>query len=356
MREEKPSGALAGLLAGASRAYGGAMAARERLFAAGLLRQEKVPAKVLSIGNLSLGGTGKTPMAIHAARLLKAAGLRVGVASRGYGGTLSKTGGLVSDGEKILAPAEQAGDEPFLMAQKLPGVPVAVAAERVRAANMLIEVFGAEVVILDDGFQHRRLFRDCDLLLADAKKPLGSGRLFPAGVLREPPGAAARAQGLALTRSDGSEPVPEFWKRHSGGPVFRCSHEPTGFFESPAYAFGNKEEALRLPLSLLSGRPVAAFSAIAGNEGFFRLAASLAGELVFSAGFGDHHEFRPEELEEILAAAKRKGAAALLTTEKDCVRLNGWAPADMPVLALEIGMKFFPGPDLGAFFKERLGL
>ncbi|MEW5735820.1 MAG: tetraacyldisaccharide 4'-kinase [Thermodesulfobacteriota bacterium] len=356
MNRDNPRGPLSPLLSAASQGYRGALAVREKLFSTGVIKQKKARVPVLSIGNLTLGGTGKTPMAIHVAHLLSHAGLKVGIASRGYGGSMQKIGGIVSDGQNLLSTASQAGDEPLLMAIKLPGVPVAVAAERALAAGLLADRFGVDLVILDDGFQHRRLYRDCDLLLADAKKPLGSGRLFPAGTLREPATAAERAHALVLTRSDGSEPVPAFWTEYGHGPVFRCRHEPLGFTESAVFGLSaHASPPALLPLSHIQNRPVAAFSAIAGNAGFFEALAPFAGRLVFSKGFRDHHAFTEKEIKELALAALKAGATAIVTTEKDCVRLNGWSPDEIPVLALSVGLLFHPGPDLGQFLRERLG-
>ncbi|MFP4477140.1 MAG: tetraacyldisaccharide 4'-kinase, partial [Desulfatibacillaceae bacterium] len=258
---------LAFLLSIAASLFGFAMRVRALLYEKGLLRVEKLPAHTIAVGNLTVGGTGKTPMVIHVARLIAGQGHRVAVISRGYGGTAMQKGGVVSDGERILLSPAEAGDEPVLMAMSLPGVVVVVGADRVRAGQVAVDRFGAEVLVADDAYQHMRLGRDVNLLLADAVRPFGNGRLVPRGVLREPVSAAKRADALVLTRSGGGgTPPPEC----AGLPWFRCSHRPAGWTALSGTEAGlTPGMDMGYPPAFLAGRSVFAFSGIANNQAFF---------------------------------------------------------------------------------------
>jgi tetraacyldisaccharide 4'-kinase len=168
-------------------AYGLAVRARNRAYETGRLRVHRLPCRVIAIGNLALGGTGKTPMAIAVAQALQGAGRRVAILIRGYRGTAAAEVAVVSDGARVGMDARQAGDEAVLLAHRLPGVPVIRGADRVAAGQLAIARFGAEALVLDDGFQHRRIARDLDLLLLDARDPFAGGALLPAGCASRPP-------------------------------------------------------------------------------------------------------------------------------------------------------------------------
>ena len=184
--------------------YGGAVRARNRLFDLGVLRQEKVGCPVVSVGNLTVGGTGKTPMVILLAGMLRDRGMRPAVLSRGYGGKSTSDVLVVSDGSQILAGPEEAGDEPVLIARRLKGIPVLAGAKRALTGRYARENFGVDVMVLDDGFQHRWIHRDLDIVLLDSRQPLGNGLLLPRGPLREPPSALERAGVVVFTRSEDS--------------------------------------------------------------------------------------------------------------------------------------------------------
>jgi len=191
--------------------YGGAVRARNRLFDSGFLEQQRIGCPVISVGNLTVGGTGKTPMVILLAGMLKDRGLRPAVLSRGYGGKNRADVLVVSDGMRVLAGPDEAGDEPVLIARRLGDVPVLAGPKRVITGRHALEHFSVDAILLDDGFQHRYLHRDLDIVLLDSRQPLGNGFLLPRGPLREPPSALARAGVIAFTRSKGgdAEPIDE---------------------------------------------------------------------------------------------------------------------------------------------------
>ena len=168
----------------ASRAYGWCVRLRTAAYDQGMIKAKRLPCVVISIGNVTMGGSGKTPLTIYIAKKLCHLGYRVAVLSRGYGGKAEKSGAIVSDGSQIFVSADVSGDEPYMMAQQLASTPIIVGADRYRSGKIAVRSFNPDVILLDDGFQHRRLARDLDLVLLDASKPGGNGYLFPRGVLR----------------------------------------------------------------------------------------------------------------------------------------------------------------------------
>ncbi len=182
--------------------YGGLMCLRARLYEKGVLPSKTLPCRVVSIGNLISGGTGKTPMTILVARMIRDMGCRVVVLSRGYRGRMEKTGGVVSDGRTIFKGPDDAGDEPYLMARVLTGIPVVVGQRRYEAGMMAVKRFKPDVIVLDDAFQHLRLKRDLNLVLLDSRSPFGNGHMLPRGLLREPLSALRRSHAVVYTRSE----------------------------------------------------------------------------------------------------------------------------------------------------------
>ena len=181
--------------------YGAVVKTIDILYRKNVFLPEKLPCKVVSIGNLCVGGTGKTPMTLYAAGLLQQMGYRVCILSRGYKGRAENSGGVVTDGKTVLMDADAAGDEPVMMAQSLRDAPVVVGKNRVKSGKDAVTAFHPDIILLDDGFQHRKLFRDVNILLLDYEKPFGNRRLIPRGRLREPPGAMARCDAVVFTRS-----------------------------------------------------------------------------------------------------------------------------------------------------------
>lgn len=335
-----------------SLAYRAIVRIRTSFYKSGIIESKRLPCKVISIGNLTVGGTGKTPLAIYVADLLKRAGGRVVIVSRGYGGSAEKTGGIVSDGKTIHMGVEQAGDEPYLMATRLKGIPVVVGGNRYRAGKQAILTFNPDILLLDDAFQHIQLKRDLNLCLCDAKKPFGNGHLIPRGPLREPIEHLRRADAVVLTRhkeSKGStNSVRDIQKHLPGKPIFKCSHVPSGLREPVTGKTHNVET--------LTDRKVLAFSGIAKNENFAALLSELGATIVKFIPFSDHHCYSNGDLEKILQTAKWLNVDYLVTTEKDYVRIENRFSASFPTLILVISISF--GEDTKAFenfIKKKLG-
>ena len=313
------------LAAPLSPLYGVVVRSRNRVFENHPERSARVPAPVVSIGNLSLGGTGKTPVTLHLAKALQAMGWPAAVLSRGYGGRRAVD---PMDVEPDSDP-RQTGDEPLLMARALGPGRVVVGRRRAFAAlRALAHDPAPRVLLLDDGFQHRALHRDLDLLLLDGVRRWGNGRMLPMGDLREPMESARRASALVVTRGSRA-PRPEilaWWERHgSGGPVFWLDFAITALRSFP------DGERISLPAPGLG--PFFAFCALGHPEAF--LADLLVAGLYWSgsAQFPDHRALSPEDLARLEGQARAAGAAALVCTEKDAVK---WKPEAAGALTLPL--------------------
>lgn len=317
--------------------YGATVRVRNRFYERpGSTHRAALP--VLSVGNLTVGGTGKTPLVAWLARYLSQAGRRPAILSRGYGGRAGRGPLVVSAGGSPLCEPAACGDEPFLLAQSLAGTPVLAGSDRLASAEAAARM-GADVAILDDGFQHRRLARDLDIVLLDASNPFGNYRLLPAGLLREPVSALSRADVVLITRSRQRESFAVIEKvvrqYNTRSPILRSGHHFLGFFN----ARGEQAE-----------RPAAAvaFCGI-GNPARFRIDLEAQGlELPVFEAHRDHHPYTASELGQLFAAARRLGAA-LVTTEKDLARLRSAGLVqqanDPPLLALRIeAVVFEPEP------------
>lgn len=302
--------------------FGAAAAARVALYRSGLLTRTRLDSPVVSVGNLSVGGAGKTPVVARVAQLLAEDGARVAVLSRGYGGSFRGDALVVSDGEGAALDAAEAGDEPVLLARLLPGAVVAVGRRRDVVGRAVEQRFGRRTFVLDDGFQHLRLRRDLDLLCVDADSD--SWRPLPAGRLREFPSAAARADLVLLTQADR---VPEARLRALEarfGPerCLRVRRKLEGFVD-----LGGGCATVPGRAFLLSG--------IARPERFQADVASYSVAIAGHAAFRDHHRCTPAELDDVRAQARAGGADAVVTTAKDAVRLpdGGWDP---PLVVLRL--------------------
>ena len=314
------------------------------------LKSQRLSVPVISIGNLTLGGTGKTPMVRYVTRLLLDRGLRPAIVSRGYGGKAIGTVNIVSDGVRILLPPDMAGDEPFMLAEALPGVPVLTGPERVRVARHAIQEFGVNRIVMDDGFQHLAVSRDLDLVLFSARTLLGNGRVFPGGPLREPLSALGRAHCFVITGVDSGNrtKVDDFQRRLQGAfpekPVFAGEYLPTEIWHSRQGKTCTLAEAKEIP--------VFAFAGIANPDSFRQTLRQEGFSLVGFKEFKDHHGYTAQNVAALVAAAQAYGAQALITTEKDFVKLRPFF-ADFPLLALTIELRMDQGFDL--FMAERLG-
>ena len=322
--------------------YAGVVSLRALFYKKGFLKSRKLPCTVISIGNMKVGGTGKTPLTMYVAGLLKHLGHRVAVISRGYRGDKEKSGGIVSNGSKILLSPETAGDEPYLMALKLEGVPVLVGRDRFKIGMLAIREFAPDVLVLDDAFQQLQLNRDLDLVLFDAARPFGNGHLLPRGMLREPLDQLVRGDAFILTRSDSVTSVsghPVIDKLPGGKPIFRCMHVPDGLFVA-----GQKEP---LDLASLKGRRLFTFSGIARNDSFVETIARLEGYIAGSLEFPDHHPYAHHDLRVIWKRAKDLNVDNIITTEKDYVNILTEVPSTPQLLVLAISISF--GDDTEAF-------
>lgn len=321
MSTRLPYPRLRAWLAPLSKVFGAAVARRNRRFDAGH-GVERLDVPVVSVGNLTVGGTGKTPLVAWIARHWLATGGRPAVVSRGYGSDAGVGPRLVSAGEGPLLPVARTGDEPRELARALPGVTIVVGSDRVRGARFAIER-GADLIVLDDGFQHRRLARDLDLVLLDRSAPFGDGRLLPAGSLREPPASLARADLVLVTRLAEDEALPpalvsEIASHAPGVPVLRAGHRRTGFFRPDGSA-------------LAPPRRVVAFCAIADPAAFRRELEASGATVVGWAERRDHAAFDAATLAGLRETARAEDAV-LVTTDKDLARTD---VDDVAVLRIE---------------------
>ncbi len=358
----------------ASFVYGGAVRLREAFYKNSILKPQKLPCFVISIGNLTVGGTGKTPMTIYMAKLVKSLGYKVTIISRGYKGGAEKTGGIVSDGRKIFMGPEKAGDEPFMMAAKLKNIPVVVGQNRYKAGWLAIKEFNPDVIVLDDAFQHLNLKRDIDIVLLDCSRPFGNAHILPRGILREPISALKRGDAFVLTRSDS---VPDYIRQATmdkiqnlapGRPVFRSFHVPNLYKPvndkksmsgieltpppSPPPPRGRVWEGVKkgnfytielqnFDSGLLHGCRVVAFSGLARNNDFRRTVKSLKCDLIDFFEFPDHHKYTEMDLQTIIQSSINAQVEFILTTEKDYVRIpckTSW-PVELVVVGIELSFE-----------------
>lgn len=310
-RENPLDGLLLSILIPLSLPYAFIQRMRDRLYRSGILKSRTLPRPVISVGNLTVGGTGKTPVTAYIARLLLEQGIKVAVLSRGYGGTLEGTTAVVSDGTRILLTAEECGDEPYLLASTVPGLIVVIGSKRHSAGLLAMEKAAPDIFLLDDGFQHQQLQRDLNILLVDARHPFGNGWCLPAGLLREPLSGVERADLVIRTRcSDGYPPdapipgIPFCNARHDlGDAVPLTGGEP-------------------LQLADLHDKRIFAFAGIAEPHAFFRELEAQGLNLVSTRCLSDHVSYDSSLLGEIAETMDASEADYTLTTEKDGVKLR----------------------------------
>jgi tetraacyldisaccharide 4'-kinase len=290
-----------------SALYGAVTRTRLALYQRGTFHTTKLDRPVISVGNITAGGTGKTPLVEWVARTVAAPGKNVCILTRGYGRENPQRQVVVSDGKTILATPAEAGDEPFLLATRLLGSAAVICnADRISAGRFAIETLGADCFVLDDGFQHLRLARELNIVTIDATNPWGGGQLLPYGRLREPVSNLSRANCVVITRCDQAENLEtlrgEIRALIRGLPLFHSKMKPIR--------------------SLLPTGPVAAFCAVGNPTSFFRQLKESDYEVVFEKSFADHHAYTQNDVDELIRAATRAGAASLITTAKDAVKLR----------------------------------
>ena len=280
----------------------------------GVFPRRKLDCRVISVGNLTLGGTGKTPFVMMIAETLRGNGMKPAILSRGYGGKSDASVNVVCDGKQTLLSPEWAGDEAVMMADKLKNVPVLTGPDRYQTGQYALKHFEVDTLILDDGFQHLALNRDLDILLFDYCRPLGNGHLFPAGELREPAKEAKRADMICFTRySHGPN--------HLDSKLLGSVPQVKTHLRLDSIIRMDDEEVL--DAEILKGEPVAAFCGIAKPEGFRQILLDAQIQLKYFKAFPDHHSYTLQDIKELEASAVKNGARFILVSEKDAVKLKG---------------------------------
>jgi len=333
--------------------YSCLMANRSSFYRNGIIKQHNLNVPVISVGNLILGGTGKTPLVLYIARFLTRHGRKPAILSRGYKGKAKAEINVVSDTTDILLDAVMAGDEPRLLAEKLPGVPVLTGKKRSVTGSFAINSLAADSLILDDGFQHMALKRDLDLVLFSGKKLLGNGHVLPGGELREPLSSLKRADAFVITDVDAppEATVVEFISflkgSFPGKPVFIGSYHAETLI--PRFSQGKHDTIF---LDEARNMEVYGFCGIAQPESFKKVLNRLKANLVGFHAFQDHHSYSSDNFTSICKDAKDSGARAIITTEKDFVKLRNLYNADLPLLALPIQLRM--KPDFDHYLLQRI--
>ena len=347
-RYGKRAALLRWFLYGLSWLFRGGVQVRLWLFRHRLLRDHHPGVIVISVGNLTVGGTGKTPVVERLARALRDGGRRVAILSRGYKarkppllrrlqrkwlGLEKNKSRIVHDGERLLLDSRFAGDEPYMLARALRDIPVLVDKDRVRAALTAVRDLRADALILDDGMQYLHLRHRVEIVLIDCQAPFGNEHLLPRGTLREPPRNLHRAHAILLTKSDGRPQTAlreQIRRFNRTAEIIETTHRP--LYLQHLYDPGD-----RRPLEYLTGKYIGAISGIARPESFEEKLSSLGAHLVIAKRFVDHHRFSDEELRDFLARAIRRDLDFIVTTEKDSVRFPYRSPSvDVPIYYLRV--------------------
>jgi tetraacyldisaccharide 4'-kinase len=355
-RQGKGANLVRGFLHALSKGYGAAIKTRRLLYDVRILRDSTLGVQVIAVGNLTVGGTGKTPVVEKFASALRDQGRSVAILSRGYRSKpqpihqwfINKIllredttpPRVVSDGKSLLLDSEMAGDEPYMLASNLKDVIVLVDKDRVKSGRYAIEKFGCDTLLLDDGFQYWKLKgRRHDVVLVDRQSPFGNERLLPRGTLREPPSHLARANWIFITKSDGK--TDELRRRIAGinpaAGIIECIHHP--LYLEDVFT-GN-----RIGLEFFKGRKVSALSGIAQPESFEDSLVQLGAELVYSRKFADHHRFTQLEVIKAINRSKKKLAEAIITTQKDAVRFPKIDRRDLPIYFMRVEIKILSGAE-----------
>jgi tetraacyldisaccharide 4'-kinase len=353
-REGGRANALKLVLGSFSLLYGRAVQLRLVLFRRRLLRSHELGCPVISIGNLTVGGTGKTPVAEMLARELQNRGRRVAILSRGYKSVprpfiqrlrnkLFRHRDLfppriVSDGQRVLLDSRRAGDEPHMLAKNLPGVCVLVDKDRVKSGLHAVRHFDSDVLLLDDGLQYQRLRHRMDIVLVDRQAPFGNEHLLPRGTLREPPANLRRASFIIVTKS-GPEPdealIARLRRLNRTAAIIECDHA--------ARHWQDLRTGERFPIDHLKNRHVGALSGIARPESFEEGVRHLGAKVEITKAFADHHRFTKKEILRFLEWCDRRSLDALVTTEKDAVRFPEIDSPPVPMLFLRVEIEILRG-------------
>lgn len=328
--------------------YSAAMKLRSTLYDRNLFRRYKMEVPVISIGNLTMGGTGKTPIVSYLATFLQSQGYKPAIISRGYGGAAGNKVNVVSDGKKIYLDAEQAGDEPRLLAESLPGVAVLTGIVRALPCRHAIQTLGCDILLLDDGFQHLAVDRDINLVLFSAESLAGNSRVFPGGDLREPVSALQRSDAFLLTGTTASN--KERADRFATLLQNRFPLKPVFFSSYTACDARDEREDKSLPLTALP-TPLYGFCGIARPEAFRQSLIAQSVSLSGFTGLRDHQPYTQRLLRQIQKEAMNSGARGLITTAKDMVKLKEHT-FPLPIFSLQMLTHIDDG--LKSFIIERL--
>lgn len=353
--DRKRDKTVRGILFVLSRIYKALVQLRLTLYSERILRQRLLGCLVISIGNLTVGGTGKTPIVEVFARTLADRNRNVAILSRGYRSKKQpfvqklklallnprqqSPPRVVSNGNRLLINSAMAGDEPYMLASNLPDVSVVVDKNRVKAGLYAINKLGADTLILDDGFQYLDLRPRLNILLIDASEPFHNHHMLPRGFLREPIKNLRRADYVFLTKSDGAPRIrhlKRFIRRHnSRAEIIECTHKP--LYLEDIYS-GEKKD-----LTLLEEQPLAAISGIANPASFEGFLSTIGSDVVYSERFADHHRFQQQEVIDFVNAAISNGASIIVTTEKDAVRFPKLDRRDLPIYFLRVEIDILSG-------------
>lgn len=356
-RDDRWAALLSGLLRGLSHLYTSIVQARLWLYRQRILRPHELGCQVISIGNLTVGGTGKTPVVEVFARTLHKAGRRVAILSRGYKKVeepfLERLGNkvmgrasripprVVSDGQRLLLDSSHSGDEPYMLAMNLlPGVAVIVDKDRVKAGRYAIQQLGCNTLILDDGFQYLALQHRLDIVLVDRTNPFGNRRVLPRGILREPIRNIKRAGFIIVTKSngDGAQELKEQIRRYNPtAEMAECRHS--------AKHLQDIYTGERKPLEFLKDLPVAVVSGIASPKGVEDLLIRLGAKVMYHKRYADHHRYTQQEILDVMNRAVQRGAQMVITTEKDAVRFPLIERRDLPLYFLRVEIEMLSGMD-----------
>lgn len=350
------AGTMRAVLFAVSKMFTVAVKGRRWLYNVRILRDATLGVQVIAIGNLTVGGTGKTPVVEKFARELRDEGRNVAILSRGYRSKPppvhqwlknkilfredTTPPRVVSDGKSLLLDSEMAGDEPFMLASNLKDVVVLVDKDRVKSGRYAIEKFGCDTLLLDDGFQYWHLRgRRHDVVLIDRQQPFGNEHLLPRGTLREPPSHLARAHTIFITKSDGQcealrQRINQF---NNTAAIIECVHHPM-YLED---VFTGERQSLEF----LKGRRVASFCGIAQPESFEHSLVNLGAELVYAKRFADHHRFSQQEIIKAINRGKKRQAELILTTQKDAVRFPKLDRRDLPIFFMRVEIKIVSGAE-----------
>lgn len=353
-RRGKRAAVVRTILYGLSKVFEGIVKIRKFLYDVRILRDSTLGIQVIAVGNITAGGTGKTPVVEKFARVLQDQGRKVAILSRGYRSKPpplrrrllnkllfredSTPPRVVSDGKSLLLDSETSGDEPYMLASNLKDVVVLVDKDRVKSGRYAIEKFGCDILLLDDGFQYWKLLgRRRDIVLVDCQQPFGNEHMLPRGTLREPPSHLSRASYIFLTKSDGNTAAlrKRIAKYNSTAGIIECVHHPL-YFED---VFTGE----RYGLEFLKGKRVASFSAIAQPESFEHGLTKLGAELVYTKSFADHHRFTQQEVLNAINRSKKRQAEMIVTTQKDAVRFPKIDRRDLPIYFMRVEIKILSG-------------